>query len=216
MEINNFTVIGDEYNTPKNVIVPVVCVCGNKYDMPRWTFLNKCPNACIECRKIELQNSIDVIRNKLKDIHSKMHQRIANPVGKNECYKGIDIDAEWKDNFENFYKWSIENGYAIGLSIDREDGTKNYSTDNCRWATAIQQSQNRGKTKNNSTGYKSVYKAKPRNGTVIYENTYKNPYYTIIIYNGKRTTISGFATAEDAHKARLEYIEEHYKGLVVP
>lgn len=216
MKVNNFTVIGDEYNTNKNVMVPVMCVCGNKYDMPRWSLLNKCPNVCIECRKIEVQDSVDPIRNKLKDIHTKMHQRIANPVGKNSCYVGISIDPEWKDNFDAFYSWSMENGYTPGLTIDREDSAKNYGPSNCRWATTIEQSQNRGKTKNNTTGYKSVYKAKPRSGKVLYENTYKNPYYTIIIYDGKRTTLSGFATAEDAYNARLTYIDEHYKGLVVP
>ena len=56
--------------------------------------------------------------------------------------KGIKICEEWLV-FENFYKWSLENGYAETLSIDRIDGTKDYCPENCRWATQYEQSNNR-------------------------------------------------------------------------
>ena len=216
MTINNITIEGEAYLKNKSVVFPVKCSCGKQYELPRWIILNKCPQSCKDCRILYVKSLVDPVRNKLKDIHTKIHQRIANPTGKNACYIGISVDPEWKDNFDAFYSWSMENGYTPGLTIDREDSNKNYGPSNCRWATTIEQSQNRGKTKNNTTGYKSVYKAKPRSGKVLYENTYKNPYYTIIIYDGKRTTLSGFATAEDAYNARLAYIDEHYKGLVVP
>lgn len=61
---------------------------------------------------------------------------------KNYGAKGISICDEWLD-FEKFLKWSLENGYAEGLSIDRLDGSKDYSPDNCRWATQYEQSNNR-------------------------------------------------------------------------
>lgn len=56
--------------------------------------------------------------------------------------KGITIFDEWKDNFLAFYKWSIENGYKDGLTIDRIDGAGNYTPLNCRWATMKEQSCN--------------------------------------------------------------------------
>jgi hypothetical protein len=31
--------------------------------------------------------------------------------------------------------WSLNNGYEIGLEIDRKDWSKNYSEDNCRYIT---------------------------------------------------------------------------------
>lgn len=57
--------------------------------------------------------------------------------------RGITVCDEWKTSFEEFMKWSIENGYSDLLSIDRLNNEGNYCPENCRWATAKQQSNNR-------------------------------------------------------------------------
>ena len=75
---------------------------------------------------------------------------------KNRCYnqngrakkwykdKGVVMCDEWLSDFNNFKKWSLENGWQQGLSIDRYPNTNgNYEPINCRWATQIQQSRNR-------------------------------------------------------------------------
>lgn len=46
--------------------------------------------------------------------------------------KGIRVCEEWQD-FENFYKWGIEQGYECGLVIDRNDRNLGYSPNNCIW-----------------------------------------------------------------------------------
>lgn len=56
---------------------------------------------------------------------------------------GISVCEAWRESFENFYAWSIANGYSDELSIDRIDNSKGYSPDNCRWATPQQQTENR-------------------------------------------------------------------------
>lgn len=59
--------------------------------------------------------------------------------------KGITVDKDWH-NYENFYR-DMGSSYKEGLTIDRIDGTKGYSKDNCRWATYYEQNINRNITK---------------------------------------------------------------------
>lgn len=87
---------------------------------------------------------------RLYDIWRSMKQRCYNP--KTNRYKkyggrGITVCDEWKDNFQSFYDWAMSNGYSDDLSIDRIDPNGNYESNNCRWATAKQQANNR--TNNN-------------------------------------------------------------------
>lgn len=78
---------------------------------------------------------------------------------KNRCYNknkdeyirygaaGIGMCEEWLEDFMNFYNWSMNNGYADDLSIDRIDNSKGYSPDNCRWVDKETQTLNRSCTK---------------------------------------------------------------------
>lgn len=57
--------------------------------------------------------------------------------------RGITVCDEWKDNFEEFARWSFDNGYKEGLTIDRIDNYKGYSPNNCRWTTWSVQNKNK-------------------------------------------------------------------------
>lgn len=73
---------------------------------------------------------------------------------KNRCYnkkyenynryggRSIKVCDEWKNNFQAFYDWAINNGYKEGLTIDRIDNNGNYEPSNCRWVTAKIQNRN--------------------------------------------------------------------------
>lgn len=64
--------------------------------------------------------------------------------GKYEVYAkytrgGITVTPEWR-SFEQFRADMGER--PAGMTLDRKDGTKGYSKDNCRWATRTQQQNN--------------------------------------------------------------------------
>ena len=83
---------------------------------------------------------------KIYKVWSGIKQRCFNPNSnryKNYGGRGISICDEWKNSFETFCKWDLENGYKEGLSIDRIDHEKNYEPSNCRWSDEITQQNNR-------------------------------------------------------------------------
>ena len=72
-----------------------------------------------------------------------MRNRCNNPVAANYALyggRGIAICPEW-DSFEQF--WADMGTRPAGKSIDRIDNEAGYSKDNCRWATASEQQQNK-------------------------------------------------------------------------
>lgn len=84
---------------------------------------------------------------KIYHVHNTMNSRCydkKNIVFRNYGGRGISVCDEWKGSkgFGNFLKWSLENGYKEGLSIDRIDVNGNYEPCNCRWVTQKEQGNN--------------------------------------------------------------------------
>lgn len=75
-----------------------------------------------------------------------MIRRCYNP--KEPAYRfygalGIGVCNEWRESPHSFIKW-CEDTYPAGqkLSLDRIEGSRNYSPDNCRWITQAEQVHN--------------------------------------------------------------------------
>ena len=83
---------------------------------------------------------------RLYNIWCHIKYRCFNPKAKNyHNYggRGITMCEEWRNDFQAFYDWSMQNGYSDDLSIDRNDNDGNYEPSNCRWATTKEQGNNR-------------------------------------------------------------------------
>ena len=56
--------------------------------------------------------------------------------------RGIIICDEWKNDFNSFYEWALNNGYQEDLTIDRVNNDGNYEPENCKWSTRKEQCNN--------------------------------------------------------------------------
>ena len=69
-----------------------------------------------------------------------MKTRCYMPIAKYKYWngKGVEVCAEWKNDYLCFHNWAIKNGHKNGLSLDRINNNKGYSPDNCQWITKSQ------------------------------------------------------------------------------
>ena len=75
-----------------------------------------------------------------RSIWRAMHNRCENPADisfPRYGGKGIKVCSEWKD-FTRFLQ-DVGTRPSAAHTLDREDATKDYSKDNCRWATYTEQ-----------------------------------------------------------------------------
>lgn len=97
---------------------------------------------CVERNKLHFHG---LTKTRLYSIWCGMKQR-CNDEKANNYYlygdKGVRVCDQWMKDFKSFYNWSIRSGYNDDLTIDRIDGTKGYSPENCRWITPKDQNRN--------------------------------------------------------------------------
>lgn len=61
------------------------------------------------------------------------------------CYfnRGIKVCEEWQKDFIPFREWALSHGYQNNLTLDRINVNGNYTPDNCRWITQVEQCNNK-------------------------------------------------------------------------
>lgn len=127
------------------------CDCGNETFVTRSNLVMGKIRSC-GCMKKEMIGNLNkkhgMRHTRLYRIWLNMKTRCHNPNYKESdryMERGISICSEWDDDFTKFYEWSMNNGYADNLTIDRINNDGNYEPSNCRWVTRSVQNRNRGK-----------------------------------------------------------------------
>lgn len=142
---NMLTVVGITRNKRGKKAFLCKCDCGNtKLVQPTiWAkgYIKSC--GCY-AKSLRVENNIE--KHRLQNIFRGMIQRCYN--SNDERYpnyggRGIKICDEWLNDRNQFYEWALSHGYSNDLSIDRIEVDGNYEPDNCRWATAKMQANNR-------------------------------------------------------------------------
>lgn len=120
---NRLTIIEPSFREKKATKVKVRCDCGNEKIVRLESLKNNATKSC-GCLNNELR------ADRASKLNKKYNVSITHPLygsWKHMKTTKLFIDPEWKDNFENFYNWSINNGYQKGFDFSTNDKTIGYT-----------------------------------------------------------------------------------------
>lgn len=138
------------------------CSCGNTTTVSGDSLRQGRTKSC-GCLKVEIAGDAS----RTHGLTGKRPYRIYRNM-LNRCYweksnnyhlygaKGIGVCDSWRCGFDSWWA-DMKEGYEDSLTLGRIDSSKDYSKENCRWETTLQQSQNLSKMKSNTSGKTGVH-----------------------------------------------------------
>lgn len=136
-----FTVLS-QAESYKGVRWNVRCSCGVERVVPGVKLRNGGSKSCGHDRSV----THGLRQTRLYTTWCNMKARCYRPNSTEYKYWGgrnITIHPDWLADFQNFYDWSMANGYADDLSIDRIDVDGSYEPNNCRFVDMKTQNRNK-------------------------------------------------------------------------
>ena len=115
------------------------CECGNYATVSTSALVSNNTHSC-GCSRLKH----NMFSTRPYSIWRGMKTRCNNPKAINfDKYggRGIKYEGKW-EHFEGFWE-DMSDGYADNLTLDRGDGSKGYSKDNCKWKPYCDQNNNR-------------------------------------------------------------------------
>lgn len=143
-------VIEKSDNKGKNTAWLCKCDCGKEKNILTYNLTTGKSKSCGCVRGIklgDLSRTHSGSGTRLYAIYKGIKQRCYNknnPAFSWYGGKGIRMNTLWRESFNAFREWSINNGYNDNLSIDRINPEGGYEPINCRWTTIKQQQNNKG------------------------------------------------------------------------
>ena len=126
--------INDSRNSSRHTYYWFECDCGNTVSVRGDSKKEYCNiGECKFSKRIMHGKSRTPLYSTWEGIRARLYNENAKAYSTYGA-KNISMCEEW-ENFENFEKWSLANGWKKGLTIDRKKIEENYSPENCRWIT---------------------------------------------------------------------------------
>lgn len=147
-------------NKPRPTATAICKVCGNEFTAERSKILSGARTLCSKSCRGRLAAFLQTnggrhpnhgacvggttspLYRRWAAMKARCHSKSSLKFGRYGA-RGITVCDEWRNSFNSFKEWSLNNGFHQSLQIDRINNDLGYSPENCRWVSCLVNQSNR-------------------------------------------------------------------------